>query len=388
MLFAFVSAPETFSLDEAVLANQQYAKLSHALLGLRLLTNGRTQEAVEHLRTAVSLNGALELHAFTAKYLPSYRLTLGIAGGVSVDLPISDDAIVLALAEGLQNLDQAQVAIYYVEALDPSYPALLSLTDLYMDMEDWHEVVRLTDGIAIDSELTATLAIFRSKSHLALGELVAAAECIKTLAPSKKYGTEVRFQALALRAEVSLREGSPARALADLERILAEDSTVPGLRDAMARVRDRQKELDHEKEAAARQAAGEKERAAEMKRELAERAKEEKRQEVERVREEKRQLAERAKEEKRAEVERVKAEKAAAKEVLQAQRAAPKPVLQAGIIDLSVDDEDIAADSGEREQVQADAGAMAPGFYPDPQEVAPYRYWDGSDWTSRIRMKA
>ena len=203
------------------------------------------------------------------------------------------------------------------------------------------------------------LAIFRAKSHLALGEFVAAKECIKTLTASKKYGSGLRFQALALRSEISLAEGAFARATADLEKILAEDSSVPGLREAMTRIQRRQQEVEHEKSDAARQ----KVHAAEQKREQ----------------------AERAKDEKRAEAERVRAEKAAERERLMARRAAPKPALQAAVIDLSFDEDALPAAS-EPAAAQPEAGGLLPGFYPDPQEVAPFRYWDGSAWTSRIRI--
>ncbi|MDI3242221.1 DUF2510 domain-containing protein [Arthrobacter sp. AL08] len=358
-LFAFLSQPDALNLEETVLAHPQYALLGNALLGLRHLIHGQTDRAVEYLRAALSLDGEVESHAFTRKYLSSYRLTLGIAGGVSVELPLSHDAVTLALAEGLQIQGQTRTAVYYVEALDPSYPALLSLADLYVELEDWHEVLRLTNGFGVDSEITAMLAIFRAKSHLALGELVAAKECIKPLTASKKYGTGLRFQALALRSEISLTEGAFARATADLEKILAEDSSLPGLREALARIQRRQQEIEQDKSDAIRQKA----RAAEQKREE----------------------AERAKEEKRAEAERVRAEKAAARDRLAAERAAPKPALQAAVIDLSFDED--ADISDEPELAQPEAGGLVPGFYPDPQEVAPFRYWDGSAWTSRIRMK-
>ncbi|QDY89069.1 DUF2510 domain-containing protein [Arthrobacter sp. UKPF54-2] len=363
-LFAFISQPDAVGADEAVLAHPQYAKLATTLLGLRHLIHGQTDLAVECLRAALALDGLVESHTFTQKYLSGYRLTLGIAGGVSVELPLSDDSATLALAEGLQIQGQTQTAVYYVEGLDPSYPALLSLADLYVELNDWHEVLRLTDGMVVDSEITAMLAIFRAKSHLALGELVAAKECIKSLTASKKFGNGLRFQALALRSEISLAEGAFGRATADLEKILAEDSSVAGIREAMTRIQRRQHETEQAKADAVRQAAQQKERAAELKREQ----------------------AERVKEERRAEAERVRAEKAAERDRLAAQRAA-KPALQAAVIDLSIDDDAPPAIDGPA-PARTDAGGLQPGFYPDPQELAPFRYWDGSAWTSRIRMQA
>ncbi len=359
-LFNFVSQPEVRDLDEAVLAHPHYAKLGNVLLGLRHLIHGEIDTAVHFLRTAVSLDGAVESHGFTQKYLSGYQLTLGIAGGVLAELPVSHDAVTLALAEGLQAKGQTEAAIYYVESLDPSYPALLSLTDLYVDLQDWNEVIRLTNGLGIDSEITAMLAIFRAQAHLALGEHVAAKECIKSLTASKKYGPGLRYQALALRSEVSLAEGAFARATTDLEKILAEDSSVPGIREALTRVQQRQQELEQQKI----NIALDKERATR----------------------EKREQAERARDEKRAEAERIRAEKAAERDRLKAQRTTASPAMQAAVIDLSFDEDELPAAS-EPASPHHVAGALQPGFYPDPEGIAPFRYWDGSAWTSRIRMK-
>ncbi|WP_442860097.1 DUF2510 domain-containing protein [Arthrobacter sp. zg-Y179] len=32
------------------------------------------------------------------------------------------------------------------------------------------------------------------------------------------------------------------------------------------------------------------------------------------------------------------------------------------------------------------SGGLRLCFYPDPEGVAPFRYWDGEAWTSRVRM--
>lgn len=148
--------------------------------------------------------------------------------------------------------------------------------------------------------------------------------------------------------------------MGDLEKILAEDSRVPGVREASTRIQHRQQDVEQEKSDAARQ----KEHPAQQNREQ----------------------AERAKDEKRAEAERIRAEKAAERERLLVRRAAQKPALQAAVIDLSFDEEALRATS-EPASAHSEAGGLLTGFYPDPEEVAPFRYWDGSAWTSRIRMK-
>lgn len=359
-LYAYVVTRRTAELDPLVLHHPVYGQVAAALLGLQHLQAGENEACVQALQEVVDNNPRIETNHFMSKYLPHFFFELEIAGGVSARFPMNNDALTLALAEALQSLHRIPEAIDYVEGLAPTYPALLSLVELYSDESNWQEVLRLTDSLQVDSELTGLLAILRSQAHFELDQLVAAKECLKPLTASKKYSDNLRFKALALRSSISLEEKAYARAIADLEKILAENSQILGIRDAIANVHQSRDGAEQQKaqEAAAKTA------------------------ETLRVREAKAAEAQRLREAKATETLRLREEKAAAKRDLKS-----APVIQTGVINLSDDLEEEAAATNHRPTANLAVNtAKEAGFYADPECIAPYRYWDGDAWTSRVRM--
>lgn len=358
-LYAYAVSGQAPGLDGLVMQHPVYGQAAAALLGLQQFRDGKAEAAAVQLRSAIYGPAPIETNPFILKYLPGFTYDLEIAGGVIVSLPLTGAALTLVLAEALQLLHRGEEAIYFVEQLDPTYPALLSLTELYSDREDWDEVIRLTDRVPVDSEVTALLAILRSQAHLELGQLVAAKECIKPLTASKKYSENIRFKALVHRSNISLQEKAYGRAVADLEKILAENSQVPGICEAIAAINGAKLEAEREKaDAAAKKAA-----------------------EAQRQREVRAAEAQRQREAKAAEAKRVREEKAAAKLALKA-----APVIQAGVINLSDDVADGDVPEPSAPEIHDSATGKDPGFYPDPEGIAPFRYWDGQTWTSRVRM--
>lgn len=375
-LYAFFVSRKDVALDPSVMMQPVHAQTAFALMGLQFLASGNMVDCIHPLQNALAGPQPLESNNFIHKYFPNYQLDLDIAGGLSAQLPVSTDAIRLALAEALQSQGRLDEAILCVEHASPTYPALLSLTELYSAKQDWSEVVRMTDYIEVGSEIGALLAILRSEAHLNLGQLTAAKECLKPITASKKYSENLRFQALALRSNISLEEKAYGRAIADLEKILAENSRVPGILQALEAVNAAKAESEDAKLQSSQKRLLE-----------AEQVREAKKAETLRLREEKAAQALRLREEKAAEALRVREEKAAAK--LAARNA---PVMQTGIINLSDDAHDTAESEAAAardcvaEPASSSSATREPGFHPDPEGVAPFRYWDGNAWTSRIRM--
>lgn len=384
-LYAYFVSRKEVQLDPVVMLQPVYAQAAHALLGMQFMVAGPIDDCIRSLQFALTGPVPLELNNFLNKYLPDYRFELEIAGGVSVVFPISSDSVSLAIAEALQSQNRLDEAINCVEQLTASYPALLSLAELYSEKQDWREVVQLTDNIEVGSEIGALLAIIRSRAHLQLGQLTAAKECLKPLTASKKYSDNLRFQALALRSSISLEEKAYSRAIADLEKILAENSQVPGILHALEAVHAAQRDSEQEKLRAAENKAVEAEQAREAKKAETLRLREEKAAEVIRARDEKAAETLKLREEKAAAAARLREEKAAAKLALQ-----NVPVMQTGIINL-IDDSEAdhvpQPSQPQSEPTPTKAETLEAGFYPDPEGVAPYRYWDGESWTSRVRMK-
>lgn len=357
-LFAAVVERKAVDVDDAVRFHPKFEKVAHALLGLRMLEVQQLGRAADYLQHAVATPGDIVHHPFVQKYLPDFAYELSIYDGISASLPLGETLLRLAGAEALQALGRPQEAVQLVEGAVPSVPAALSLAELYGETGRWDEVVELTDGLVVQDELTAGLALLRAEAQMNLANYVAGKECLKSLATSKKFGADIRHAALALRAEIQATEGAFGRARADLEKIVAENSRYPGLREALADLRRREDAVTTAKEQEKQRAAAEKERAAAAKRE--EQA--------------------RAREEKKAEAERLRAERTNARQTRPA-----SAVAHAGFIDLTAE-ADSPAVSAAAVGAETNDTPREPGFYPDPEGVAPFRYWDGSAWTSRVRM--
>lgn len=357
-LYAYAISQQIPGLDPQVMQHPVYGHAAAALLGLQQFRAGNDEACAAQLRSVIHGPAPIETNPFVLKYLSGFIFDLEIAGGVIVSLPLTSAALTLVLAEALQSLQRDTEAIQYVEQLDPTYPALLSLTELYADRQDWEEILRLTDRVPVDSEVTALLAILRSQAHLELGQMVAAKECLKPLTASKKHSENIRFKALVHRSNISLAEKAYGRAVADLEKILAENSQVRGIREAIAEINQAKLDAESQKANAAAEKAAE----------------------AQRLRDQKAAEVARRREEKAADAQRLRAEKAAAK---LAQNNAP--LIQTGVISLSDDDADTPSEDQASDTANETMG-KSPGFYPDPEGVAPFRYWDGDSWTSRVRM--
>ena len=215
-------------------AHPEVAPLAASIDGLLAFSNGDHARATEVLAWAWSTQAAIENHAFTHKYLSASTVTLGVADGVDAELPLSRDAVGLALAELYQEVGNVGEAIAVVEALDPSVIAAVSLAELYLEAGRANDVVELTNGIGNVDDPTALLVTFRGIALRELGHHTAAREAFKEALKSKTRDSAIRHRALLERARSYTSEGKGAMARKDLERVLAEDSSYPGVRDALA----------------------------------------------------------------------------------------------------------------------------------------------------------
>jgi tetratricopeptide (TPR) repeat protein len=209
------------------------APLAAAIDGLLTYSNGDHGRALEVLGWAWGTGQPIEDHPFTRKYLASGTITLGVADGVSAVLPLSRDAIGLALAELHQEAGNMPHAIAVVEALDPSVIAAVSLAELYIEAGRFDDVVDITNGVGNDDDPSALLVAFRGIALRELGHHTAAREAFKEALKSKSRDAAIRHRALVERAASFVAEGKASLARKDLERVLAEDSNYPGVREAL-----------------------------------------------------------------------------------------------------------------------------------------------------------
>ena len=215
-------------------AYPEVGPLAAALDGFMAFADGDHARALDVLGWAWSSGQAIEDHAFARKYLGASTVTLGIADGVSAVLPISRDAIGLALAELHQEAGDLDQAVTVVEALDPSVIAAVSLAELYTLTGRYADVVDLTNGMTNDDDPTALLVTFRGIALREQGHPTAAREAFRDALRSRSRDAAIRHRALVERAETYRAEGKAAMARKDFERVLAEDSDYPGIRERLS----------------------------------------------------------------------------------------------------------------------------------------------------------
>jgi tetratricopeptide (TPR) repeat protein len=201
---------------------------SYSLAGLMMLQSEAAE--AERLLDEVFATGK---DPATEKFVTTYlftRIELSIAQGVDAELPISLDAVGLALAELKQDRDDLTGAIDVVERLEPTTYAAVSLAELYAASSRWDDVIELTEGVKNEDDASALLCVFRGQAFREQGFHDAAHEAFKEALRSRSRGAPIRHLALAGRAQNYLAQGKKAQARKDLERILAEDSSYEGVR--------------------------------------------------------------------------------------------------------------------------------------------------------------
>ncbi len=171
---------------------------------------------------------------FMTRYLPGAGLALEVAPGITVELPLTRDAVGLALAEAHQSAGDVVAACDVVEQVTPSTVAAVSLAELYAEQGRWQEVIALTDGVTNEDEATMFLLVQRAAALRQTGSPGAAREALKEALRLRSRPAELRHRALIERAYTYLAENKRAMARKDLEKVLAENSTYPGLAEAMA----------------------------------------------------------------------------------------------------------------------------------------------------------
>lgn len=186
----------------------------------------------------VVAQGTAELHhhPFTVRHLAGRTWPVQIAHGATAHLGIGTDVVLLAVAELHQAAGDLDAAIWTVEQAGPTAPAALSLAELYGDAGRHADVVDLTNGTVNADDATALLLVFRGRALAGLGYPDDARGALEE-ALRVPRASSVRHRALLERARVELARNRTADARRDLEAVLADDPTFPGLAEALAELR-------------------------------------------------------------------------------------------------------------------------------------------------------
>jgi tetratricopeptide (TPR) repeat protein len=233
-LYKAIKAQDVKAIKSVGVYHKNFLLPSYSLAGLMLLTD-EPKEAEQLLSEAFATGKDPAEDKFVSSYL-STRLELSLAQGVTAELPVNRDAVGLALAELKQEHGDLDGEIEVVEQLDPTTYAAVSLAELYSQTERWDDVVELTEGMKNEDDASALLCVFRGQAFRQQGFHDAAHEALKEALRSKSRAAPIRHLALAERAKNYLAQGKKGMARKDLERILAEDSDHPNVREELAKL--------------------------------------------------------------------------------------------------------------------------------------------------------
>jgi tetratricopeptide (TPR) repeat protein len=231
-LYAALQHHDVDAMERVVEEGPPFALSAATLAGFMKMESGDRDRARELLTWVFGTGQDPAAEDFMRKY-PTMQVTLTIVSGVDVELAPDRAAVGLALAGLDRDAQQLDAAIETVEHLEPTSYTALSLADLYCDAARWADVIEVTDEVTNDDDATAFLCTMRGVALREEGHFDAARDAFKEALKSKKREPVVRHRALLERARCYEAEGKRALARKDLELILSEDSTYPGLQDAL-----------------------------------------------------------------------------------------------------------------------------------------------------------
>jgi tetratricopeptide (TPR) repeat protein len=233
LLYEAIRQQDAAAMERVAQGHPDQALAAATVAGLLKLAAGENDRAIALLQWVFDQHKDPAVDPFMQKYVATV-FRLEIAPGATAELGADRNAVGLALGELYQDAGDRTRAIDVVEQLEPTTVAAVSLSEMYVEEARWDDVIELTDGIANEDDLTALLCTYRGIALREKELCEAARGAFKEALKSKKRDAVVRHRALLERARTYEAEGKRAMAKKDLERIMAEDSTSPGLSEALA----------------------------------------------------------------------------------------------------------------------------------------------------------
>ncbi len=151
-------------------AGQQpkYTLVAGAIAGLLRLESD-LDEGTSLLCDVISAADDVHKDHFIRKYLPEAGLSVEIAAGLVVRLPLQRNSIVLLLAELYQAQGLVDEALELLESSEQTTHIRLSKTEILFDADRFEDVVATTKGVFNDDDFTALLLAYRGRALVELG---------------------------------------------------------------------------------------------------------------------------------------------------------------------------------------------------------------------------
>jgi tetratricopeptide (TPR) repeat protein len=221
------------ALDEIARTGKSEHALAAAMLAGLIAVDTNPAWARQMLEWVWSTGADPGASRLVTTYLSSMRLPVQITPEIEIDEALGRNLIGLMIAEWKQSDGDLLGAVDVVEQLEPTGAAALSLSELYFELGRFQDVVELTDGLVNSDDVTALLLVHRGIAFRGLGNSETAKLAFKEALRFRSRSSEVRFRALVERALTYHAEGKLGLARKDIDRIIAEDASYPGLAEAL-----------------------------------------------------------------------------------------------------------------------------------------------------------
>ena len=223
---------------EADAADEKERYVSDDLLaGVTLLQLGKPAEAIPYLESVT--NSDIELpDEMMSRYVGDLSFPVAVTSYLTVDVPMSSLGGALLLAEAYQYSGDADGAMGVLEALVESIPDdglfRLALAELYNDEQLDDALVQLTDGVNLQDDVTYALLVYRALALARKGMTDAALATIRPITGDRcKRPPQLSQAALFARGLIYEAAGQTGRARQDFEKVYAQDSSFPGVRERL-----------------------------------------------------------------------------------------------------------------------------------------------------------
>jgi tetratricopeptide (TPR) repeat protein len=172
---------------ESILAeagqNPKYGTVGKTIAGL-LIMETSLDRGMSLLEEVIRGDDEVGKDQFARKYLPDAGLSVEVAAGVVVHLPLQRNSLILLVAELYQARDEDDRAIELLDGAEQTTHIRLSLAELLYESDQFGRVLDVTAGIHNDDDVTALMLAYRGR---ALTELDRSDEAIATLGRVLEY---------------------------------------------------------------------------------------------------------------------------------------------------------------------------------------------------------
>lgn len=163
-----------------------------------------------------------------SKYVAGGGVAVPVTENVAVEVPFGTLAAALTLAEVYQRNGRIEEATGLLQQLvleGGEHPFLiLSLCDLYAEVEAWDEIVDAAAGVTNEDDLSLQVRLIQARAFQEQGMNDAALEAYKDALRSKKRDTELLKEARYERGRLYIATGKKAQGRKELEMVYAEDA--------------------------------------------------------------------------------------------------------------------------------------------------------------------